>query len=225
MLLAVDTSTQYMGICLYKESQVVGEMTWRTNRHHTVELAPSIDTLFNRCGAAVRELTALAVATGPGSFTSLRIGLSHLKGMALALHLPMVGIPTLDILAVAQPPNEVPLVACLQAGRKRIAYQVYEWSHRKGWQTEMEPHLATADEFASLFPEKVIICGELSKEQREQIRKLDQFSLTSPALSLRRPAFLAELAWRRFTKKDIDDPATLAPIYLHIAKKPSAEGN
>jgi tRNA threonylcarbamoyladenosine biosynthesis protein TsaB len=131
MLLAVDTSTIYMGICLYDNEQVLGEMVWKTNRHHTEELAPSIDTLFHRCGAEVKDLSALGVAIGPGSFTSLRIGLSHLKGMSLALHLPMIGVPTLDVLAYAQPKSEIPLVACLQAGRKRLAYQVYQWSWAK----------------------------------------------------------------------------------------------
>ncbi|MBN2048521.1 MAG: tRNA (adenosine(37)-N6)-threonylcarbamoyltransferase complex dimerization subunit type 1 TsaB, partial [Anaerolineaceae bacterium] len=147
MLLAVDTSTQFMGICLYDEGQVIGEMVWRTNRHHTVELAPSIDILLHRCGVEVKNLSALAVALGPGSFTSLRIGLSHLKGMSLALHLPMIGIPTLDALAYAQPGDGKPLVACLQAGRKRLAFQCYHWKERKGWQTEGEPQLAYAADF------------------------------------------------------------------------------
>ena len=217
MLLAVDTSTQFMGICLYDQDQVMGEMVWKTNRHHTEELAPSIDTLFHRCGAAVQDLCALGVAIGPGSFTSLRIGLSHLKGMSLALHLPMIGIPTLDVVAYAQPSADIPLVACLQAGRKRLAYQVYEWSGRKGWQTTMVPKIATAAEFEELFLEPVVICGEMSEDDRSFLKSVDQFKLTSPAQAFRRPAFLAEMAWKRYSKKHFDDPATLAPIYLHVA--------
>lgn len=217
MLLAVDTSTQLMGVCLYSEGQVLGEMVWKTNRHHTIELAPSIDSLFGRCGAEMKDLSALGAAIGPGSFTSLRIGLSHLKGLSLALHLPMIGIPTLDILAYAQPQAEKSLVACLQAGRKRLAYQVYNWSSRKGWVTDMSPAITTAKEFEGLFSDEVMICGELSEEDRNFLKSVARFSLSSPAHALRRPAFLAELAWKRFSKKDVDDPATLAPIYLHVA--------
>jgi tRNA threonylcarbamoyladenosine biosynthesis protein TsaB len=218
MLLAVDTSTQFMGICLYDNEQVLGEMVWKTNRHHTVELAPSIDTLLHRCGVEVKELCALGVAIGPGSFTSLRIGLSHLKGMSLALHLPIIGVPTLDVLAYAQPQSDLPLVACLQAGRKRLAYQLYEWHGHKGWQTLMEPKLATAIEFKDLFTTQVLVSGEMSEEDRATLKNNDLFTLTSPAQSFRRPAFLAEIAWKRYSKKDYDDPATLGPIYLHIAK-------
>jgi tRNA threonylcarbamoyladenosine biosynthesis protein TsaB len=223
MLLAVDTSTQFMGICLYDEGQVLGEMVWKTNRHHTEELAPSIDMLFYRCGVEIKDLSALAAAIGPGSFTSLRIGLSHLKGMSLALHLPMIGVPTLDVLAFAQPGSEKSLVACLQAGRNRLAYQEYDWKGRKGWQSEREPRIAFATEFEERFPDPVVICGEISEEDRELLKSVPQFELTSPAQAFRRPAFLAELAWKRFIKKDCDDPATLAPIYLHIANPSPAK--
>lgn len=217
MLLAVDTSTQFMGICLYDQEQVLGEMVWKTNRHHTVELAPSIDTLFSRCGAEIKDLCALGVAIGPGSFTSLRIGLSHLKGMSLALHLPMIGIPTLNVLAYAQPKSEKPLVACLQAGRKRLAYQLYNWNNKNGWQTEGEPKIAYASEFETLFPDPVVICGEMLEKDRNLLKSISHYEVVSPAQAFRRPAYLAELAWNRFEKKDYDDPAMLAPIYLHVA--------
>lgn len=217
MLLAVDTSTQFMGICLYDQGQVLGEMVWKTNRHHTEELAPSIDMLLYRCGVEIKNLSALAVAVGPGSFTSLRIGLSHLKGMSLALHLPMIGVPTLDALAFAQPVSEKNLIACLQAGRKRLAFQKYEWKGRKGWQSDGEPKIAFAAEFQEMILDPVVICGEISEDDRELLKSVPQFELTTPAQAFRRPAFLAELAWKRLVKKDYDDPATLAPIYLHIA--------
>ena len=217
MLLAVDTSTRFMGICLYNEGQVLGEIIWKTDRHHTVELAPSIDNLLSHCNVSVKELNALGVAIGPGSFTSLRIGLSHLKGMSLALHLPMIGIPTLDALAYAQAQSEQPLVACLQAGRKRLAYQVYHWQGRKGWQTNAEPKIAEPGEFEQLFTDPVIICGEFSPQDRDLFKGVSNFTLVPPAQSLRRPAYLAELAWKRYMKKEFDDPAMLAPIYLHVA--------
>ncbi|HSV85615.1 MAG TPA: tRNA (adenosine(37)-N6)-threonylcarbamoyltransferase complex dimerization subunit type 1 TsaB, partial [Levilinea sp.] len=84
MLLAVDTSTQWMGLALYDGSQVLGEATWKTNSHHTVELAPALDDLLRRTGVTPGDLRALGVATGPGAFTSLRIGLALVKGFSLA---------------------------------------------------------------------------------------------------------------------------------------------
>ncbi len=103
MLLAVDTSTQQVGLAIHDGAQVIGEMNWRSKNHHTVEVATAIDHLFTRTGLQRDQLTGLAVALGPGSFTSLRIGMALVKGLALALHIPVVGIPTHDILASIQP--------------------------------------------------------------------------------------------------------------------------
>src|SRR5512146_2506000 len=98
MLLAVDTSTAQVGLALYDGSQVISEYAWRSSQRHTVELAPAIFELLNRCGLTMEDIHALGVALGPGSFTSLRVGLSLAKGFAFARHLPLIGIPTLDVL-------------------------------------------------------------------------------------------------------------------------------
>src|SRR5512135_3035669 len=126
MLLAVDTSTSWIGLALYDGVRVLGEMNWQSQSHHTVELTPGVSELLQRCGAKATELEALGVAIGPGSFTSLRIGLALVKGMALALRIPVVGVPTLDVLAAAQPVRDVQLAALLHAGRGRLAVAWYE---------------------------------------------------------------------------------------------------
>ena len=121
MLLAIDTSTSQIGLALYDGVEVSAETLWRSQHHHTVELAPAVADLLAHTGLAVTEVRALGVALGPGSFTSLRVGLAYVKGLALARHLPVIGIPTLDIVAAAQDVQELPLVAVLQAGRGRLA--------------------------------------------------------------------------------------------------------
>ena len=120
MLLAVDTSTRWIGLALYNESQVLGEFIWQTHNFHTVELAPALEQLLERCKAAPKDLQALAVALGPGSFTSLRIGLAAVKGMALGLKIPIIGIPSLDIVAFSQPVKRDPPHSC-SAGRPQTS--------------------------------------------------------------------------------------------------------
>src|SRR5687768_4157928 len=132
MLLVVDTSTAQVGLGLYDGAQVLGEMTWTTRQHHTTELAPALAELLARSNNPMESISALGVAIGPGSFTSLRVGLSFVKGVALARSLPVIGIPTLDIIAAAQPLAKRPLVAVIQAGRGRIAQGWYENSGN-GW--------------------------------------------------------------------------------------------
>ncbi|HPS41294.1 MAG TPA: tRNA (adenosine(37)-N6)-threonylcarbamoyltransferase complex dimerization subunit type 1 TsaB [Anaerolineaceae bacterium] len=217
MLLALDTSTQTMGIALYMEGQVVAEMSWRTASHHTVELAPAIDALLKRSAVKPTDLQALAVALGPGSFTSLRIGLAVAKGMALALHLPILGIPTFEFLARSLPPSQNPALLLLPAGRSRYAVQWFG-SDGKDWTPAGELTVMTAEQISESIEGPTHILGEMSPEDRKVIgRKWKNAMLVSPALGMRRTSLLAEMAWERWKAGKVDDPISLAPIYLHVA--------
>ena len=221
MLLAVDTSTAQVGLAIYDGSQVISEYAWRSSQRHTVELAPAIAELLRRCGLTMEDIRGLGVALGPGSFTSLRVGLSLVKGLALARGLPLVGVPTLDILAAAQPASKLPLVALIQAGRGRLAAGWYKNS-KKGWRSQGPARVMT---FASLIEEikkPTIVCGELTSAEYHELEGKPDFHLASPARSVRRPAILAELAWESALAGNVNDPATLAPIYLHVAEPVSA---
>jgi len=214
MLLALDTSTRRMGVALYDGTQVVHEMTWVSNFHHTVELAPAIDFALSRAGVDSSALTAIAIARGPGSFTSLRTGLALAKGLALAQNLPLVGIPSLDFLAAAQPVYELPLAAVLESGRKRLAVGWYKAVDDR-WQSTGELELHTGQSLYDLITEPTLVCGELSADIRALLkRKRKTIILASPAQAQRRPGYLAELAWERWQAGQTDDPVTLAPIYL-----------
>lgn len=219
MLLAVDTSTTQVGLALYEENQVIGEMIWTSKQHHTSQLASALSDLMKRCGATMDTVQALGAAIGPGSFTSLRVGLSLVKGIAFAKNIPVIGIPTLDVIATAQPLSKKPLISVLQAGRTRLAFGVYK-SDKKQWQAEGEIRSGSVDELLSQIEESTIIAGELTSEQRKKIAKHKKVLLASPANCVKRPAMLAELAWARFQKNDVDDAAALAPIYLHAAGTP-----
>ena len=222
MLLAIDTSTAQVGLALYDGTQILSEMTWTTRQHHTTELAPALSGLLNRCGVTMDVVSALGVAVGPGSFTSLRVGLSLVKGIALARHIPVIGIPTLDIIATAQPigKHASRLVTVIQAGRKRIAFSVYKNSKNE-WQAQGEVRSGTIDELADEIESPTYVAGELSSEDRSRLaRKRVNVLLASPVYCVRRPSILAELAWARWQKNDVDDAATLAPVYLHVAGTP-----
>lgn len=219
MLLAVDSSTSQVGLALYDGDRVLGEMTWTTKQHHTAEIPPALSGLLSRCGASMASVNALGVALGPGSFTSLRVGLSLVKGIALARHLPVMGISTLDVIATAQPQARHPLIAAIQAGRTRIAFGEYK-SLGKQWQAQGPARSGTVDELLNRIESPILIAGEFTSDERKKISKVKKVKLASPALCVRRPAVLAELAWKRWQKGDVDDVASLAPIYLHVAGTP-----
>ena len=222
MLLAVDTSTAQVGLALYDGSQVLSEMTWTTHQHHTTELAPALSGLLNRCGVSMDMVNALGVAIGPGSFTSLRVGLSLVKGIALARHIPVIGISTLDVVATAQPAGKHAsrLAVVIQAGRKRIAVGWYKCL-KSEWQAQGQVIGTTIDDLADEIESPTYVAGELSSDDRIRLaRKRVNILLASPLYCIRRPSILADLAWARWQKNDVDDAASLAPVYLHVEGTP-----
>lgn len=217
MLLAIDTSTSWISLALHDGTFVRYETTWQSHHHHTVELAPAIDKVFEHTGTKPADLTGLAVAIGPGSFTSLRIGLAAVKGMSLALKLPVIGVPSLDVVAAAQPLDEKPLIAVLHAGRTRLAYVTY-LVEGDAWQAQHEPVAIDAHNLVKTITVPTLIAGELSEDARSVLgRRWKNAIIAQPARCLRRAGFLAELAWARLMSDRVDDPVTLAPIYLSTA--------
>ncbi len=218
MLLAVDTATHMASLALYDQSRgwILGEEAWHSANNHTVELMPRLVRLFEQQGITPSDLTGLAVSLGPGSFTGLRIGLSVIKGLAMACKVPLVGIPTLDVVAHPHMSQRLPIYAILRAGRGRVCAGYYV--RRKGqWRRQGGYQLTTLDRLCDQVIEPAFFCGEIDTQEADRIRTRlgSQTTVASPAASLRRAAYLAELGWERLSKGDADDMATLSPIYLH----------
>ncbi|MBS1249361.1 MAG: tRNA threonylcarbamoyladenosine biosynthesis protein TsaB [Chloroflexi bacterium] len=214
MLLAIDTSTRAIGVALYDGVQVLSAETWISHNYHTVELAQSVADNLARVGAVAGDLEAVGVALGPGSFTGLRIGLALAKGIVFTQGLPLVAIPTLDVVAAAQPRRALPLAAVLQAGRGRLAVGWYEAGDGQ-WQSLERLENLTIEELAQKITSPTLVSGELPKTARERLKENEDVVPASPARAQRNPAFLAELAWERWQAGKTDAPATLSPIYLH----------
>ena len=213
MLFALDTSTRHISLALHDGLSVVAESSWRTSDHHTVELAPNTALMLRRAGMDPGRLQGIAVALGPGSYTGLRIGLGLAKGLALAHNLPLIGVPTFEILMRAQPPREEKALALLHAGRGRTSAAEYRW-RKQGW----EPHgAARVMDWATLVAEilePTYVCGEVDTAGQDALRKLKgRVTLASPAQSLRRAGYLAEIGWERLRQQQTDPPGALAPIY------------
>lgn len=224
MILAIDTSTQWLSVALYDAEQQVFlfEKTWRATRRHTIELAPAITNLLQEVGTTIQDVDTLAVATGPGSFTSLRIGLAFSKGIVLANRINLIGVPSLDVLAFSQPAADISLICVLQAGRDKLAACRYGYQDR--WVAQGDPFILSPQELSEEINEETIICGEMDAEERRVIsRKWKKVHLCSTASCVRRAAFLAELAAQRCAQGKFDNPMSLAPIYLHTANPTLAE--
>jgi len=216
LLLAIDTATRWAGLALYDGERVRAEACWQSRNNHSVELMPALARMLAQQGVEATHLAAVAVASGPGSFTGLRIGMSVAKGLAQAQGIPILGIPTLDILVVPHGEQRRPVWAVIQAGRGRLCAAYYR---RRGgrWRQDGDLHLTTVEELASLVVGRCLVCGELSQVEQTYLATESEADLAfaSPALAVRRPACLAELGWERFQNGEADDLATLSPTYLH----------
>ena len=215
MLLSIDTSTEWIGIALFNGTNVLAEQTWRSKNYHTVELIPAIKEMLTKTHTKTSSLTGVGVALGPGSFTGLRIGLSAAKGIALGRNLPVAGIPSLEILAAAQPGLRRPMLAFLEVGRGRYAFARYQYKQGT-WQALTDVTVDDIRAMAATIKSPIYVVGEMNAEERQILgRKWKTARLAPPSLCLRRPAVLAELAWAKIQAGQADDAASLAPIYVH----------
>ena len=219
MLLAIDTATRMAGLALYDPAcgRILGEETWYSNDNHSVELMPRVARLMSTQGLPPARLTGLAVSLGPGSFTGLRTGLSTAKGLALALKVPVAGIPTLEVTARPHMTQRLPIWAILQAGRGRICVAHYV-RQRGHWHRQGSYLLTTVEALGDqVDDEAAVFCGEIDAREASLIRQRlgGDAVVVTPAASPRRAAYLAEIGWERLACGDHDDPVTLSPIYLH----------
>ncbi len=217
MLLAIDTATRMAGLALYDEVQgwILGEELWHSANNHTVELMPRLVRMLAVQGLGPKDLTGLVVSLGPGSFSGLRIGLSLAKGLAFGSRLPLVGVPSLDVVAEPHKAQNLPIWAVLRAGRGRVCAGNYVRS-RGRWRRRGPMLLTTWTELLEQVVEPVLFCGEIDAREAETIReRLGEASLlVTPAAAPRRAGYLAELGWKRLHRGDADDAETLSPIYL-----------
>jgi tRNA threonylcarbamoyladenosine biosynthesis protein TsaB len=215
-LLAIDTATRYAGVALYDGDRILSETSWLSDRNHSVELMPTLVRMLDRQGLGAKDLSAVAVSIGPGSFTGLRIGVSVAKGLAQAQNIPVFGVPTLDVLAYQHSEQRRPIWTVIQAGRGRLCVALYR--HRRGrLLQEGYVHLTTLEELAGLLSGRCLLCGELDRDEIDRLATLADADLVvaTPSMSMRRPACLAELAWERFARGQADDLDSLSPVYLH----------
>lgn len=101
LLLCIDTSTTHASVALAKDAVVIGIRSNQNQKDHGSFLQPAIKELMQETGIALTDLQAIAVTSGPGSYTGLRVGFASAKGLCYALNLPLITIPTTVVMSNA----------------------------------------------------------------------------------------------------------------------------
>ncbi len=207
-VLAVETSTLAGGVALLDGERLRGEYVLDVAATHSERLLPAIERLLADAGYAPRDLTGLAVAVGPGSFTGLRIGLSTVKGLALALGVPVAAVPTLDAMAAALPFAALPVCPVLDARKGEVYACRYRWdgtAMRREWD-----YLALSPAaLAARLDEPVILLGDGAPAIASPHARL-----APPHRRLPSPAAVGVLGQARLAAGDTVPAAELVPIYL-----------
>jgi len=207
-VLAVETSTLSGGAALLDGERVVGEYVLDVRVTHSERLLTAIDQLLTDAGWSARDLEGLAVAVGPGSFTGLRVGLSTVKGLALALSIPVAAVPTLDAMAATLPFAALPVCPVLDARKREVYASLYRWdglAMRREWD-----YLAIApDDLARRLDEPVIVLGDGADAIDSPFARRVRPPRRGPA-----PAVVGALGQARLALGDTVPVAELAPIYL-----------
>jgi tRNA threonylcarbamoyladenosine biosynthesis protein TsaB len=121
LLLAWDTCTGDGAIAIGKGARPAAGTRFRTVKGHASWLMPLIDSTVTGNGFKAGDIDALAVGIGPGGYTGVKVGVATAKALALALDVPLVGVPTLDLLAAHSPDDAGPVLACMDA-RQGLVY-------------------------------------------------------------------------------------------------------
>lgn len=214
-MLALDTSTAQAGVAVGGNGSISG-LTWDAGRSHTVLLLDQVHRLLELHGSSATDLAAVAVATGPGAFTGLRVGMGLAKGFVLALGLPLIGVSTLEAAALPHLDGHRTVVPVVPAGRGRVAWASYRGSFDR-LEPVTEPRNSTASELAEAtrsLPEPVVIVGELDPATEAILSTSSPAIVPPAALRLRQPTALLEIALRRLARGKFDDAVSLEPVYL-----------
>jgi tRNA threonylcarbamoyladenosine biosynthesis protein TsaB len=218
-VLGFDTGSSIARIGLVSGGRILAALA-RPVKSHGADLPAIVDELLRSAGLEIRDLSAIAVGTGPGSFTGLRVGLSYAKGLSAGARIPIVGIPSLDAMALCalSTPN-VPLglkiCPILDARKGEVYTSLYEVV-TGALEKELDDLVIPLDEFAARIADEVRFVGESKAEEACALveRNGGRANVAGTAELWHQGSFIAALGAARLARDDVDDAATVEPLYV-----------
>ena len=208
-ILHIETSTEQCGVALAQNATILGSREVLENGFtHAKQLHTLIYEVLSKCGLSPDQLDAVAVSEGPGSFTGLRIGCVAAKGLCFALDIPLIALPTLQILATPHSKNSM-VVSLLDARRDEVYAAVYNKAGTlKG---ETHAHILTASSFADLAANQVSFVGTGAEKTKDLLPSNPNWKFVSSHPSA---TAMPALAFKAFEKKQFANIHSFAPAYL-----------
>lgn len=219
-VLAVDTSTYVGSVAVVADGAVLSEISAFVRAKHGEVLLPHVDRALELAGIAGKDLDLLAVGIGPGSFTGTRIGVATMKGLALGLELPLVGVSSLRVLARGLSAGDAIAVALVDAHKGELFAAAYRLEAGAVRDELVAPCHAAPDDAVRIVRDAIgeatpLVCGDGLRKHAEVARAhLGSFIEAPPAYDTPRACLLALEATEHFARVGASDLATLEPLYV-----------
>jgi tRNA threonylcarbamoyladenosine biosynthesis protein TsaB len=213
LILSIETATPVCAVALHNEGVLLGEYRLLKDKSHSEKLALLINNLVKGCDKNVKDLAAVAISEGPGSYTGLRIGTSTAKGLCFALSIPLIAVNSLTALAAQMAKvaaDEELLLPMFDARRMEVYCQVLD-KDLKALQ-DTAPVIIDERSFINFLEEhKVYLFGDGAGKCKPVITHPNAFFVEDVYPGA---ATVGELAFRKYLQKEFVDMAYFEPVYL-----------
>jgi tRNA threonylcarbamoyladenosine biosynthesis protein TsaB len=224
LILGIETATHQVGAAIGGHEGVLSAAHTSRGRRHAELLTPTIDFVRRSARVELDEISCVAVDTGPGLFTGLRVGVAAAKAIAHALRVPMIGVASLDLLAFPVRLSTRLIVAAIDARRGELFYAFYR-QVPGGVQRVSDHLLGSPDDLASELlaaGEECLLVGDGALRHRESFEGLKRVELADQGFAHPSASSLVQLAHAQALREQFVAPWELTPLYL---RKPDAEIN
>ncbi|MCL2669173.1 MAG: tRNA (adenosine(37)-N6)-threonylcarbamoyltransferase complex dimerization subunit type 1 TsaB [Syntrophaceae bacterium] len=219
-IFALDSATPSVGLALLEDERVVGELYLNLGRHHAEVLLPAAEDLLRSVGWSWETIGLLACTVGPGSFTGIRIGLSTVKGLALALQRPVAAVSTLEALAMNRQDSRGWVCPLIDARKTQVYAALYLNGIAGGTLLVGKPKLVSIEALLRELPsEKIHFIGDGAQAHHALIRDaLGERALVGESHGHRLLASVVGLiGLRDYRLGNCLDPLSLSPCYLQVS--------
>jgi len=215
LILQIETATTCCSAALSENGKTIAVQELNERNIHASSTTLFIEEVMRQAGKAMKDLSAVAVSKGPGSYTGLRIGVSTAKGLCYALDIPLIAVNTLQAMAagmISIKPDENALYCpMIDARRMEVYTGVWDASGREVWPTEAK--IIDESSFSSILEKnKMIFFGD-GALKCEPVLGPHPNAVTVPDF-VNSAAWLTVPAYHKFLKKDFEDTAYFEPFYL-----------
>jgi len=222
LILAIETATGCGSVSLTRggreDGRLLAEATAQPEITHSRRLLGSVAWIMEAAGVQWSDLDGVAVSLGPGSFTGLRIGMAAAKGIVCAADVPLLGVETMEALALSCPFIDRPLW-CLLDARKQEVYAACFHPGPKGRPEQVGTVAAhRPQQLVEQIREPVILAGPGGDEYHAVFSRIAEVQLIPAALSSPRAARVGFLGAERLLCREILDPALAVPFYVRASE-------